>query len=63
MYEDDDRDDSCPYCENCGTPDVKRIPEEEKIYGLGLYEIYGFRGGGLDKNFKVYRCSECGHEW
>lgn len=52
-----------PACPACHSMDVTRIPEEEKTYGLGLYGIYGFLGGGVDKVFKDYRCSQCEYEW
>lgn len=59
MGKNENMDRSCPACDSLR---VIEIPEEEKTYGIGLYEIYDFVGG-LDKIFKTYRCSSCGYEW
>jgi len=58
--QDEERKPPCPVCHSS---DIIRIPDEEKVYGLGLYGIHGFLGGGVDKVFRVYRCLQCYYEW
>lgn len=49
-------------CPACSSDNIEKIPDDEKIYGVGLYDIYDFIGG-IDKITVNYRCLECGYEW
>ena len=50
------------FCTACGSTDIEEIPEDEKNYGIGLYQIYDGFLGGLFNDFQ-YECQICLHRF
>ena len=53
-------DDNCR-CPACNSSKTVKIPENERMTGIGLYAVHDFIGQ-LYQDFH-YRCDVCGYRW
>jgi hypothetical protein len=49
-------------CPNCHSSSIVEIPENEKAYGIGLYQIYDFIGG-MNKVINQHKCNNCHYQF
>jgi len=49
-------------CPNCHSSSIFEIPEDEKVYGIGLYGIYDFIGG-INQITNQFQCSQCHYQF